>query len=549
MLGGPAFADMYPDGSNAKLPTAGTASAAVCQTSGGSLLAQAWGCPGIDPMQYGAVGNGVADDTNAVKAAAAAAVAKRLPLLITHLHKTAALDLTGGPIVISGSTRGGFRNGQQNDTLDCPVGFVPSATNIDGYIKLTGDSSISNLCINMLAPGTNTTGRAITNETVCDASATCPLGHDVTVSNVLINGPCIGIAFSGSYDAVLNNTLITNVQGTGCGGVRFGAFTNSNRSIQPILDHFIFFGSYGAATPPDYGVLILDAGGPLLTNNAVQTANYGLIVRPSVDLTTTHGSQNIQALSSSNNYWGDTNVSGGILIDALSGAFGFQQQSPNVFVNDWVSGGTNGLTIKNTAGGGTIVAGFVFTNFRATGFTGVCVLTSGAVSDIKLDMRCDNAKLGGVNIGSGTTDVRIHNSFFQNVSPFTPATMPYCVNFGAAPQRDVVVGNDFSLCTTPIAGTLPTGAGLSGALITKNLGLDGSPQTVASATSITLGEAPVVSLTGTTTVNTINGDPNVQYTFLCAAVITFATGGNLANAGTCSTALTATHLGSSWFLH
>jgi hypothetical protein len=68
VLAHPAFADMYPDGSNAKLPSTGTPATAVCATSSGALTSSAAGC--ISPIRVAAiVCNGSTGGTTDVTAA------------------------------------------------------------------------------------------------------------------------------------------------------------------------------------------------------------------------------------------------------------------------------------------------------------------------------------------------------------------------------------------------------------------------------------------------------------------------------------------------
>jgi hypothetical protein len=77
----PAWADMYPDGSNAVLPATGTPNAAVCQVSGGKLAALAAGCIAapacVNIMGYGGVADGSGDNGVALSAALAASPANQ----------------------------------------------------------------------------------------------------------------------------------------------------------------------------------------------------------------------------------------------------------------------------------------------------------------------------------------------------------------------------------------------------------------------------------------------------------------------------------------
>jgi hypothetical protein len=68
-LGVPAFADMYPDGSNAKLPKTGTSAGMVCYDTSGRLLAVPGCGGGIDPSQFGADPTGVGSSDAAVQQA------------------------------------------------------------------------------------------------------------------------------------------------------------------------------------------------------------------------------------------------------------------------------------------------------------------------------------------------------------------------------------------------------------------------------------------------------------------------------------------------
>jgi hypothetical protein len=58
VFAGLARADMYPDGSNAKLPTVGTPAASACVDAGGKLLSQVGGCA-VDVRSFGAVPDAV----------------------------------------------------------------------------------------------------------------------------------------------------------------------------------------------------------------------------------------------------------------------------------------------------------------------------------------------------------------------------------------------------------------------------------------------------------------------------------------------------------
>lgn len=499
----------------------------------------------VSPRIWGCVGDKTANDTVCIQKVINAVQGKRGIALGPYNYKVGAIAATQ-PITIVGTRKGMQPAGSIVADLQCDSGFTAASSSIANWITIQTYSKLADMCLDADAAGTNTSGVAINLEANCDTTAACPQSTGNIVDNVTIDGPCIGIAASGTYHRITNN-YVMRMPGSGCGGIVIGRWTNANRSVGPVISGNIVQGEFGVI--PDFGVKIVDAGGPLLTNNQASVAKKGLWLVPGNDLAV-NGAQNVQAVNSTSNYWGDTTTEAGIEIDTAGGALGFTN-GPSTFTGDWVAPieTAAGVRIRNTAGGGSVVAGLYFNNLRAVnnGSGPAFQIASANVFDVSLvdGHICGGSGTTGVLISAAAARIKIQNSTI-GVNCGVATSLLHPIKIDAAGENMTITGNDLAGSTDVAITGLPG----EGSLVQNNNGVDNVIPVVASASAITLPINPVVSISGFTTITTINGGfANQKKTLITPdGAISFATGGNIFAAATGPGPLTAQNFGGFWFI-
>ena len=526
----------------------------VQNTAGGCWLADFSNNP-ANIMQWGAIGNGVTDDTTVVQAAWSAASSLKIPLYLgPHLYKIGAISLTStsaSPII--GNQLTSYTAGQEPTLPNCTSGFVASSTNIPALITVAHDAVLRNFCIKDAAAGTNTSGSAINLESVCDNSASCPQSYNNTVDHVLIDGAFLGIALSGQFHNITNN-LIENIPANG-GGIRIGDKTNSGRSVQPNIYNNNIYGIFGGSA--SYALLIEDVGGPYITNNELNSTNYNYWINPGLDTSGANGSQNVQAVTSTSNF-ADTAITDNLRLDCQTGSFGMEN-GPSVFTGDWfgtTTGGSlaDGIWIGATGSASACkIAGVLFDNVRVLGSGGNGISINSA-NDWSISINsshiCKNGSTkAGIELvagaGNSTNAIIINDNTIGGSCDALGGSQ--AIGIDLHNNIVTIVGNDLSSNNTVAINGQPGG----NSIVENNKGIDDIVASVASAATITLPVNPVIQITGTTTVNTMNAGyccPHKTLVTLNGSVQ--FTGGNIADAftSTQNIPILAQFIGTDWFL-
>lgn len=539
---GPVF--YQPSGSACSLNAGAGDGGSQVPASGGGCWLAAFGDAQINPRMWGAVGDTTTVDTTAVQAALTYAAANKAPLYLGgYNYRTAALSV--GTATVVGTRKGSYRNGQQNDTLYCQSGFTPSTTNIAQYLTVTNSSRLSDMCINMAGPGTNTSGVAISADECADGA--CADSFNNVVDHVLINGACIGVSYSGNFN-VVGNSQFGNATGAGCGNIRVGYKSNSGRTVDSRIQNNSLYTNYGAQA--DYNILVLDAGGLFITNNEVAAAKKGLKVLPALDAVSS-GSQNVQALTSLANYY-DTSGENGIYLDCGTNSVGMTLGA-TTFTNDWVaSSGGDAVSINATGGaGGCRLQGITFDGMRVIGNTGKAFAFN---TQYALDVKVRGSRLcgndnaaAGIFLASGVSTsghgYAITDNLIAGDCDGRSGTLATGISLAGSNSDIVISGNNIQ-ATTAVSGTP-----LGNSAVVGNKGLTSEVGTVASASTITLSN-PISTwhVTGTTGVSTINGAWNGRAVTIVTVdgAITFGVGANICSPGLVSTRyvpITATYDG------
>lgn len=159
----------------------------------------------------------------------------------------------------------------------------------------------------------------------------------------------------------------------------------------------------------------------------------------------------------------------------------------------------------------------------------------------------NTANTQGINIGTGVTGVMVIGNKVRNAS--AAGHQKYGVVVGDNCSNIIVTNNDLSNNET---GPLFLGSGLTNVVVKDNLGVDNVSVDVASANTITLTPNNIVTITGTTAINTINGGWHGREITLIPTTgsVILGTGGNIL-AGKTMPIYSATrliYLNTSWFI-
>lgn len=464
-----------------------------------------------DPRNWGAVGNGTTNDAvafqNLVNAAqnSTIVIGNNIYRLNTGITSAGPIHIVGPGVTINAGLRAG-------------------ATNLNLLTLSGGDSLLSGFRIDMGNAGTNTSGTAITT------SAT---GQNTTIEDVVILNPCIGLDINGNKIHV-NRVRVDDFAFSGCYGARVGNLTTGAGTLAEIVSSTF---ASSQSSPATADLLILDAGGLYLGgNDDFLFATNGTLIRPGLN-------QQVIWLFAENSAIADTNAGEGIVVDtADSGAIVQGLYFNGTWsANTLAAGKGDCIHIKNTAGG--LIGGVHFVGHRAMncGGNGLEIDGLNSIFDISYDSGsiCSNSKgnpdqFYNVYINNNAQDISITNSFIKaSCNGLHNGPVHSDIFFGSNTAQIDIIGNimyDATCTTCAASGIVTVGTPTSG-VVTNNGGIDTAQPVIAiSGGVINLTANPNYSISGTGTINTING----QWVGRTATLINSAgtntfTGGNICN--------------------
>lgn len=471
----------------------------------------------IDPRDYGAKCDGSTND--AVGINAALSYASTLGKGVVQIPPGPGCAISSSLSVPANVTLSGTGSGPSG-------GLIAKIINLN-MISLAAHSSVNNLYINANSAGTNTSGTAISIGVVTGAM----------VENVAISGPFWGVDINGNSPS-LNYVTINDIPSGGVGWLIGRLTTGSNTVDARITNSTIG----GASTGASYDQIIYDSGGLFESNNDLLYADIGTYIVPGA------GQQVIWSFFD-NTVLGDTNRSYAFAISTSASSakvyglmctncWAASPQNPttsaNILINNGSGGSINGIRfvgsrIYTSAKLLAYINGGTNISFDSTTFCGAAstqpnmIISSGisgvAIRNSRVGGACDGQSIGGntgIALGGGNTGI-------------------------------IINGVDFNGVATAVSGALSGDSVASG-----NSGM-GSPAAIASGATITLpGVFPTYTISGTSTVSTINGAWLNRSVMLISTggAVPFTTGGNICKALTSSqnVPVLATYLGTCWYL-
>jgi hypothetical protein len=489
----------------------------------------------------GCVGNGIANDTACIQAAINSGVVN----LGKYVYAIGPTGLQcNNPTSITGT------QGNQSANYGTFSGFRPIQPNTTILTLNNGctGSILSRFSVDMGAAGTNTTGVAIAMPAAV---------NNITIQDVAINAPCIGIDLNGNT-IKLDRVQITQVSGSGCGGIRVGNATQgaitadtriTNSTIQSVQ-----VGS--GKTPGSWGMLIKDSGGLFAETNDILFFDVGTWIFPGVN-------QAVVFSFFSNTIFGDTTVNSPLVIDTAAASAIVKSFRA---VNSWAAAFTSttaapGIMIRNSSNS-AVFSGFQFVGQRIVSVPGNGVsLMAGTDFSFDSSTICGvglntSADFVGIELAANLSGLAIRNSKISYLCEgSTPGRNAYQVKLNTNNSNIIIQGNNFygwrfgAISGTPVQG------GVTGSnIITNNLGVDDQTPSLIAAATVSPGTYPIINVSGSSTITTIDGCWAGRSLLIRPATnLTFSTGGNIAApyAATANVPVIATCVGTSppyWFL-
>lgn len=437
----------------------------------------------ISPLDapYNCVGDGTTDDTTCMQAALTAASGGVLNLG-RHLYKVGPLSLASTVTIFAPQGGGGIY--QYNS---CNAGFVAKTAN-ENLLTLTGSGSmVAGVCFQMGSTfNSNTAGYAVK----------FGVGTNYTLQDSQINYPFVGVEVTGigtnqNVKTVIQRNVIAQVNNNGV-GIRVGLNSTAENTVDTyITDNSII----DSATNTAIGTLLIDSGGAFYKGNDVFQLGVGFKIYPGVNQIANGFFYDIL---------GDSSYQNDVIVDQNGGGVPFAY-----FQDTWTSGSNaQDFLIQSTGAGG--LGNIYLTNHHAQMHGG------GSTAQIGIDIEGGHniAIQGGDICGqntmpAGSIGVKVAASVnyfaYQNVkSGDCGVVLPIALKLATGVGVIEVNGNQFNLSTVPVSWAPTTGNGDT-AVFKDNIGIDNIVPNLASASTITLPLNPQVDVTGTTTIDTIQG--------------------------------------------
>jgi hypothetical protein len=477
-----------------------------------------------NPMIWGAVGDGVTDDTTKVQAAitAMANTAGSTPQhrlrIVGHYYCVTALTIPTA-VTLEGA-------GPPVSVLDSNSGLKACASNAS-LITIAGNGvRLHNLVLN--GQGGNTSGFAIKIT-----------GHENRIESNHVNGFCTYVYNIGRHNIVMGNVFTDNVNPSNSAGC--DVIVDGDATAQTIgsvyMNNVLTTWGPSAAGAYHSGMLFQNSGGPYIAFNDIQRTGFGTILKPLAG-------KRVAFVFFENTVLGDTTNNDGLLIDTTDAASHVEivRVNNSYFgrTGDWSGTFTwnpsRNVNIQNSGLGVVTGIHFNHTSFNTAADENIAITGSATTNSISIS----NSSLcfpgqraaGSANIvlGNVVSTVSIQNNTIGAACESTDFGAHASANILLATgdlDNATITGNAFygpwSLGDGPISGSTANTAKL---IIKDNLFYENNIISLASNAVLEPIFYPLVSVTGAVAVTNIRHPwTSRNITFFVQDGLTFTSGG------------------------
>jgi hypothetical protein len=538
---------------------AGDNGSQVKPTSGGGCWLADLSGTRVSPLVWGAVGNGVVDDTAAVQAAITSCGVAGFPLRFDaiHLYNITATLTISLPCDVEGA---GYRYGAQavnqptgSGSETCTWGLVSKNTGITMIDATAVTGTIRGMCIDMTGNAAVSAGSGAAIMIIPPSITTYSSGWHVELNTILQpydgiiipgNGAgagCCGIGTSADGDAILRNTIVSPGDAAISIGKNSAAIVGGPGTTGiTVTDNSIVCKTTASQTSA-YGVVIYE--GAIWydgTQNGPQGCHVGTAVIPG----TLGGDPQFVSFN------GD-------------GVFGSASGLYNLLIQPAAGGtvapvtiGGKGPQANGTGNTGSILIDGTVGTVEEVAISGIYASAGGSTTHAALDVEggtlgpfdvnISNSLLCGQGTATATTAIRLStgsgaagrwtiNGNHVGTGCLAGRTVDtgiqLVINSGSTARGSVTItGNDISGSPAPIAYT-PNSDGADNVVIRDNAGVDNVAKSLTAASTVTLINAfDSYTVAGSTTIQTINGAWNgrrIQLTATATGTLNLGTSGNI----------------------